>query len=86
MPSIVTPADMQAVTAPFLDKIAPDESPQSREDALVEDNTVLRRQLSESNAKLVTAQMELAMAMDALRELAGWSAATLVAIEGEVPV
>lgn len=67
--------------------VTPDAVPTlSEREQWEQERAMLLHRLDLAAADKLTMESDLAMAMDALRELAGTSAATLVAIEGEVPV
>lgn len=82
MSQVVTPEEMHAVTAPFLEKIQPEPTP-TREQQLELAYTNLRHKLDEMTAERLTLQADLSLALDALKTLAGSAQMAVTELEGE---
>lgn len=82
MSQVVTPEEMRAVTAPFLEKIQPEPTP-TREQQLEAENARIRHTLDELSAKYLTVRADLSLALDALKTLAGSAQMAVTELEGE---
>lgn len=77
----VPPNLVNLMTGPFLEKIRPDHS---LGDARFElERSALLKRIDDATARIITLESDLALALDALKELAGSAQMAVTALEGE---